>query len=653
MKAYSIILLFCLWAGLLPQPLTAQFLGGVDPTVNIPNDLVQSNWVVEGRVKTLQGDPVRAATVLVMPLVSAGPRSLPTDAQGGFHTVYQVNLKEIAEFSLILTVKKKGYQTAHAYVDFGSSAKTWVIPVTLREPQGDPGLLSLDDLTAALAPKLRQLGPADGLSEKNVKDYARGVAEFLDEQRFERAIPLLYRVQQKDATCLGCRTMLGLAELSWGDWEGANRTLAEGVNAMLSNPHLACPELLVTYGTLVSWQHEPDKARPYFLEALKSAPQNSLALQELGRALLATQNCDAAADILQKALAAGAGGEARLLYADALSGAGHPQAATDEMNRYLDGRDVKKMPVRVRQVYANLQNRQKVENTYARTQSSQSSEHAEFLHHPPPDLIRGLAPALNQDPLSDILNKAGSRIEEMVKNFPNTSSQESIHQEKLARRSGLGDAQNQKFRYLCVVPQEAWGPSFVEYRADFAGNEAAPKGLSEGFMLTKGFASTALFFHPSYRNESNFVYLGSMALNGRSTYVMAFAQIPGKAHLKGDFFKGQIRATTFSQGLAWIDASTYQIIRMHTELLAPLSELHLENETMDIEFNEVHFNQTQYAFWLPASVTVTLGWNGRQLRNTHAYSDYKVFNVDATEKIGKPKASAQPPARADQSADSP
>ena len=37
------------------------------------------------------------------------------------------------------------------------------------------------------------------------------------------------------------------------------------------------------------------------------------------------------------------------------------------MNRYLDGRDVKNMPIRVRQVWASVQNRKKVEALYAKT----------------------------------------------------------------------------------------------------------------------------------------------------------------------------------------------------------------------------------------------------------------------------------------------
>jgi hypothetical protein len=30
-------------------------------------------------------------------------------------------------------------------------------------------------------------------------------------------------------------------------------------------------------------------------------------------------------------------------------------------------------------------------------------------------------------------------------------------------------------------------------------------------------------------------------------------------------------------------------------------------------------------------------WNGKHLRNEHRYSEFKLFNVEATDKPGKPK----------------
>jgi len=474
--SFYVIILFVLTC-VLPASVLAQTNLQNTSTFGVsPYDQEQGVWMVSGRVKTIHGDPIKGASVTVSPLVSAGSRILTTDAQGEFKTIYQLNIIDVANFSLILTVKKKAFRTAHQYINFGPTSKSWVIPVTLIEPGEDPDLLSSADLLSGLAPRLKQLGPADGLEAKSAQEYARGVGEFLDKQRPEKALPILDRILQRNPSCIGCRTMLALVDLSWDDWSGADRALAQSVNETLTKREMARPEPLVAYGTCLSWQHEPEKAQPYFMEALKVAPKDALALQELGRVLLATQQTEAATDILGRALAAGGGPETRLLYVEALVGVNRPNEATAEMNRYLDGRDVKKMPVRVRQVWASIQDRKKVDATYAKAKLQKGPASVDFLLHPPADLIAGLEPAKDQGLLNSILDGVGTGVLELIKNFPNTSSLEAIHQEKLGHKGGVHDEQDQKFRYLCIVPRDASGPVITEYRADFAGNAAQPKG---------------------------------------------------------------------------------------------------------------------------------------------------------------------------------
>jgi hypothetical protein len=72
-----------------------------------------------------------------------------------------------------------------------------------------------------------------------------------------------------------------------------------------------------------------------------------------------------------------------------------------------------------------------------------------------------------------------------------------------------------------------------------------------------------------------------------------------------------------------------------------LPEINLERETTEIAFGEVHFKGVAGAFWLPQQVTVTVDWNGKHFRNEHRYSEFKVFNVEATERIRRPKQLGQ------------
>jgi len=598
--------------------------------------LTQDHWILAGKVTTLRGDPISGAKVDVEPLSgSGGFRSLITDLQGRFQTEYVFNAESVKELSVTLTVTKEGFLKAHETIDLGDSSKAWINTITLREPEEDPSLLSQADLISRLAPRLKKLGASEGLSAAEEKDYARGVEEFLDRNRADRALPPFAKVTCHDPSCVQCRTMLALAQLESGDWDGACRNLAEVFNKMLADPSLGRPEPLLVLGVMESWRHQPRNAAGYFAEALKYTPQDPLALQELGRAQLLLENWGAADEILAKAIAAGAGPEVRLLRAEALLGGDQFQAASTEMTRYLAGRDVKEMPIQVRQIWAQIQNCMKVEAAYLKAQPKGDAA-IDYLHRPPPDLT-GLEPATDQGQLDSILSAVGRTVAEFFRNFPNTSSLEQIHQEKLRRKQKVGTTLDQKFRYLCFTPTNAWGPGFDEYRVDSAGVRVYPQGLQDGFMLTSGFASASLVFHPTYQSQTAFRYLGRQKVSGRDTYVIAFAQQPGKARFYGIFRIDANVVTTFSQGLAWVDSESYEITRLRTDLLVPLSEVNLERETTEIALGEVHFKGIAEGFWLPEQVTVTVDWNGKHLRNEHRYSEYKLFHVEATEKIRKPK----------------
>jgi tetratricopeptide (TPR) repeat protein len=608
-------------------------------TIN-PYNLPQAHWVVAVQVKDMKGDPVRDAKVAVQPLTGGADfRTFKTDFQGQFYTEYFLNADLARDFRVALVAEKKGYLKAREVAYFAKVDKPVLIPITLREPLQDPDLLSQEDLIATLGSRLKNLSTADGLSAKSEKDYARGVADFLERNQPDRALASFTKVVERDSACVQCRTMRALAELASSDWDGANRDLAEAVNATLKDRKAGRPEPLIFHGVMESWRHENEQATAYFAEALKYAPQDPLALQETGRAELQLQNWAAADAYLAKALSAGGGPDVRLMRVQALLNEGRSDEAKKEMTLYLGGRDIKNMPLRVRELYTQVQQRRSVEVAYAKV-TSEVDEPIDYLRRITPEL-QSLTPADDQAPLDSILTSVGKNVSELFQNFPNTSSVEAIHQEKLRRNGKLNGEQDQKFHYLCLIPNQTWGPGFSEYRADVSGERGQPRGLQDGFMLTSGFTSASLIFHPAYQSQSTFRYLGRQKLNERDTLVLAFAQQPTKSKLYGTFKSGDVLMTTFTQGLAWVDAQTYQILRLRTDLLKPLPEVKLERQTTEINYAEVHFKSIDGGFWLPQEVNVTVSWGGKSLRNQHQYSAFQVFNVAATQKIDKPKPSQQ------------
>jgi len=287
--------IFVLFAAvyILPLPAIAQTgvgqpLGGGAGNNTIASldrfQVLQRQFLVSGKVTTLRGDPVARARVEVAPTGAQGEfRSLQTDLQGQFRTEYRLNAERVKDFAIELNVTKKGFLKAHALIDFGDSGKTWVVPVTLRDLREDPKLLALADLISELAPRLASLKSADGLSAESEKDYARGVSEFLQAKSPDRALAFFMKVTSRDASCMDCRTMLALAELDSGDWDGAYYNLVEVFNKIPADSGLGRPEPFVALGVMESWRHRPEHAAGYFAKALKFAPQDPVVLQELGR----------------------------------------------------------------------------------------------------------------------------------------------------------------------------------------------------------------------------------------------------------------------------------------------------------------------------------------------------------------------------------
>jgi len=261
----------------------------------------------------------------------------------------------------------------------------------------------------------------------------------------------------------------------------------------------------------------------------------------------------------------------------------------------------------------------------------------DYLHHPPTKDFKDFVPATDQAQLPNILDAVGKTVSDLFANLPNICSLEDVHQERLSRTGKIASAQDYRYRYLLTTPDQRWGPGIDEFRADLRGKETSQLGSSDTYMLTSGFVSAPLVFHPAYQSGSTFRLLGLQKLNGRNTFLIAYAQEPGKTRIYGSFQQGKNISVTYSQGMAWIDSENYQIVRLTTDLLRPASLVRLEKETTEIDFNEVHFKKQPRSFWLPNSVMVTLDWNGRVLRNRHAYSDFLVSNVDSSQKIGKPK----------------
>jgi hypothetical protein len=259
--------------------------------------------------------------------------------------------------------------------------------------------------------------------------------------------------------------------------------------------------------------------------------------------------------------------------------------------------------------------------------------------------LRGLIPAPDQEKLAALLDKVGAKTLDIARNTPNLISRETVTQSQQGVRETRHD-----YDYLILTRVEGNVVGLNEFRVDlktgdkFQTDEAMKNEASTLAALerasrelgasqagrppaSQGFATSWVHFYPLNRSQATFRYLGEQKMDGRRTLVLAFAQKPQSVLSPAMFLYQGKTAPMFLQGVAWVDASDFRIWRLRTDLLSPLPEVSLHRLTADIQFVPTRIKEVPSLLSLPREITVTSEVSGSTLRETHKYSEYRLFRT--------------------------
>jgi hypothetical protein len=266
--------------------------------------------------------------------------------------------------------------------------------------------------------------------------------------------------------------------------------------------------------------------------------------------------------------------------------------------------------------------------------------------------LAGLKDDRDQAKLAALLDSIGAKTVEIVHRTPNLISHEAV-----ALQQG-SIKMHQDFSYL-VLPHALGSKSLVldEYRVDLksgeklqtedmdqtaAANSPAPSPFlvdppssgrslpeSDAPSMSQGFVNGWLHFYPPNRPQSEFRYLGQQKMDGHHTLVVAFAQKPALVRLPALFRFEDKTVPIFLQGVAWVDATDFRIVRLRTDLLSPPPGVPLRQLTADIQFAQVRIAESATLLWLPHQVLVTASAGAVTRRESHTYSNYRLFRAHA------------------------
>jgi tetratricopeptide (TPR) repeat protein len=593
-------------------------------------------WRVAGHVATLKGEPIAAAriTIDIGDVGTQPKRLLQTDLQGRFQSDYELTNAISPKLRVHVNASKDGYQPAAETVEFPSNDKAWVIQVILRNKKEDL-VPSLAELVTTLAPKLLTVATQDKEIDTHRKEFQRGAERFVGRHKPLDALPDLQKVTERWPKCAECRTLLGLAYFEAGNWASALREANEAAGLGANPPKdvkLAAP--FAVLGAVEEWRGDPAKAKAFFTRALALEPEDPLALQEMGRVLIAQQDWEAAGQPLERALKVSASPEASVLLARVQFELGKSNEAKADMARFREDCKNRTPSPAATFAYAELEQRLKLE---ARNKI------VPLVSEPVPEIqkalpeLQTLEAASSQDSLPEILRRTGESVDLFFRTLPNTISEENVSAQRLGKEGKVAYSLDQRFQYLVIVQTAKPSVNVQEYRGDSRGRPIDVENPDGQFMLTIGFTSLSLIFHPAFQPFTKFRYLGTQSLLGRKTAVIAFAQTTENISILERFTVGASSVLILQQGVAWIDAENFQILHMRTDLLKPQTELRLRRQTTEVTYDKVQLKQEAQPLWLPREVAVTVVMRDRSWHNLHRYSDFKLFRVETKDKIAAPK----------------
>lgn len=272
---------------------------------------------------------------------------------------------------------------------------------------------------------------------------------------------------------------------------------------------------------------------------------------------------------------------------------------------------------------------------YAQTPSKPFTEYDgdEFLQTFPD--LAGMHFSTGQNQLDAVLRVSGEKLNTMLAGFPAVSAREQIHELRFDKGGGVTNG-TENFRYSARYKLQGSEAVLDEFRTDPASGERAAPPIASNFLVLSHFEALLNYFLPENRQHSEFRYLGRLREGGRDFTVFAFVQRPD-SKLPSHVVTGEGGRTARIHGLAWIDAETSQISRLHVEMVEQIANFPFETLSTDIVFVPVGFRAVDGESWLPARVTVHARFGGGEVHTVHRFTNYRLTDEDGDSANGTVK----------------
>ena len=162
--------------------------------------------------------------------------------------------------------------------------------------------------------------------------------------------------------------------------------------------------------------------------------------------------------------------------------------------------------------------------------------------------------------------------------------------------------------------------------------EAKADKKNRSMLVSNGFATLFLVFHPLYANSFDFGGGGEEMMDGRLLTKITFRHIRGTRTPAALALRGREYPLELS-GTAWIDADTGAIAKISGGIENTMTDVGLNTLQTEVVFAPFPFKDLEKTYGFPQRAVVEVETPRQHWRNTHEFTNYKRFSVSAEEQV--------------------
>jgi hypothetical protein len=232
--------------------------------------------------------------------------------------------------------------------------------------------------------------------------------------------------------------------------------------------------------------------------------------------------------------------------------------------------------------------------------------------------------------LDDLLARTGDQVSAFVDQFSDVKCTELVRQEKLGKDDKTEVKEESTFDYLVILTNSGGELSLSESRLPVHVAKADKKNRS--MLLSNGFATLFLVFHPLYAASFKFALAGEEAINGHVMSKVSFQHVTGTRSVAALALRGREYPLELS-GMAWIDPETGSIAKIEAGIQDTLQDVGLKSFRSEIEFAPVPFAGSNPVYWFPTQAIVEVETPKQHWRNLHRFTQYQRFSVNTEQQV--------------------